>query len=62
MRSLSNVLFDFIAGCGFAAAQATVIGGTASNLVPAYGVLCRTVLFPLVTTPTVTLATVSLLQ
>ena len=44
--------------CGFAAAQATVIGGTASNWVPAYGVYAAPFV-PLVTTPSVSLATVS---
>src|SRR5579872_2231 len=44
--------------CGFAAAQATVIGGTASNWVPAYGVYAAPFV-PLVTTPSVTFATVS---
>jgi len=43
---------------GLAAAQATVIGGTASNWVPAYGVYAAPFV-PLVTTPSVTLATVS---
>jgi len=44
--------------CGFAAAQATVIGGTASNWAPAYGVYAAPFV-PLVTTPSVTLSTVS---
>jgi hypothetical protein len=44
--------------CGFAAAQATVIGGTASNWVPSYGVYAAPFV-PLVTTPSVSLATVS---
>ncbi len=44
--------------CGFAAAQATVNGGTASNWVPSYGVYAAPFV-PLVTTPSVTLATVS---
>jgi hypothetical protein len=44
--------------CGFAAAQATVIGGTASNWVPAYGVYAAPFV-PLVTTPSVSLSTVS---
>jgi hypothetical protein len=43
---------------GLAAAQATVIGGTASNWVPSYGVYAAPFV-PLVTTPSVTLATVS---
>jgi hypothetical protein len=43
---------------GLAAAQATVIGGTASNWAPAYGVYAAPFV-PLVTTPSVTLATVS---
>ena len=44
--------------CGFAAAQATIIGGTASNWAPAYGVYAAPFV-PLVTTPSVTLSTVS---
>jgi hypothetical protein len=44
--------------CGFATAQATIIGGTASNWVPAYGVYAAPYV-PLVTTPSVTLSTVS---
>jgi len=43
---------------GLAAAQATIIGGTASNWVPAYGVYAAPYV-PLVTTPSVTLSTVS---
>jgi len=43
---------------GLAAAQATVIAGTASNWVPVYGVYAAPFV-PLVVTPSVTLATVS---
>jgi hypothetical protein len=43
---------------GLSAAQATIIGGTASNWAPAYGVYAAPFV-PLVTTPSVTLATVS---
>ncbi len=43
---------------GLAAAQATIVGGTASNWAPAYGVYAAPFV-PLVTTPSVTLATVS---
>jgi hypothetical protein len=43
---------------GLAAAQATVIGGTASTWTPVYGVY-GTPFVPLVTTPSVTLPTVS---
>jgi hypothetical protein len=57
MRSLGTFCLIVLL-CGFAAAQATVIGGTASNWVPAYGVYAAPFV-PLVTTPTVTLATVS---
>ncbi len=57
MRQLS-VLCLFLLLCGFAAAQATYIGGTASNWVPAYGVYAAPYV-PLVTTPSVTLSTVS---
>ncbi|HZQ68915.1 MAG TPA: hypothetical protein VFA68_10390 [Terriglobales bacterium] len=44
--------------CGFAAAQATTIGGYASNWVPSYGVYAAPFV-PLVVTPSVSLATVS---
>src|SRR5581483_8823064 len=44
--------------CGFAVGQATVIAGTASNWVPSYGVYAAPFV-PLVTTPSVSLATVS---
>jgi len=57
MRSL-NTLCMVLLLSGFAAAQATVIGGTASNWAPAYGVYAAPFV-PLVTTPSVTLATVS---
>jgi hypothetical protein len=57
MRSL-NTLCMVLLLSGLAAAQATVIGGTASNWVPAYGVYAAPFV-PLVTTPSVTLATVS---
>jgi hypothetical protein len=57
MRSLS-VLCLLLLLSGFAAAQATVIGGTASNWVPAYGVYAAPYV-PLLTTPSVTLSTVS---
>ena len=57
MRSLS-VLCLLLLLAGFAAAQATVIGGSASSWVPAYGVYAAPYV-PLVTTPSVTLSTVS---
>jgi len=44
--------------CGFAAGQATIIGGYASNWVPSYGVYVGPYV-PLVTTPEVSLSTVS---
>jgi hypothetical protein len=44
--------------CGFAAAQVSVIGGTASYWSPAYGGYAAPFV-PLVTTPSVTLSTVS---
>src|SRR5579864_3753898 len=57
MRSLKSLcLVLFLSG--LAAAQATVIGGTASNWAPAYGVYAAPFV-PLVTTPSLTLATVS---
>jgi hypothetical protein len=54
MRSLFMVLLL----SGLAAAQATVIGGAASNWAPSYGVYAAPFV-PLVSTPSVTLATVS---
>jgi len=57
MRHLS-VLCLLLLLCGFASAQTTIIGGTASNWVPAYGVYAAPYV-PLVTTPSVTLSTVS---
>ncbi|HTZ97975.1 MAG TPA: hypothetical protein VMB18_16355 [Terriglobales bacterium] len=55
---LIGVFCGLLLLCGLAAGQATVIGGTASNWVPAYGVYAAPYV-PLVTTPSVTLATVS---
>jgi hypothetical protein len=57
MRSLENFCLILLLS-GLAAAQATVVGGTASNWVPAYGVYAAPFV-PLVTTPSVTFATVS---
>jgi hypothetical protein len=57
MRSIC-VLCGLLLLCGLAAGQATIIGGTASNWVPAYGVYAAPYV-PLVTTPSVTLSTVS---
>jgi hypothetical protein len=57
MRKLS-VLCLLLLLSGLAAAQATYIGGTASNWAPAYGVYAAPYV-PLVTTPSVTLSTVS---
>jgi hypothetical protein len=57
MRSLKT-LFMILVLSGLAAAQATVIGGTAGNWVPAYGVYAAPFV-PLVTTPSVTFATIS---
>jgi hypothetical protein len=57
MRSLKTLSMILLLS-GLAAAQATVMGGTASNWVPAYGVYAAPFV-PLVTTPSVTLATVS---
>jgi hypothetical protein len=57
MRSLKSLYLVLLLS-GLAAAQATVMGGTASNWVPAYGVYAAPFV-PLVTTPSVTLATVS---
>jgi hypothetical protein len=44
--------------CGFAAAQATIVGGYASNWAPSYGVYIGPYV-PLITTPEVSLSTVS---
>jgi len=55
---LASVFCLVLLLCGFAAAQATIIGGTAGNWVPAYGVYAAPYV-PMVTTPSVTLATVS---
>ncbi len=55
---LLNPLCMVLLLSGLAAAQATVIGGTASNWAPAYGIYAAPFV-PLVTTPSVTLATVS---
>lgn len=55
---LIGVLCGLLLLCGLAAGQATVVGGTASNWVPAYGVYAAPFV-PLVTTPSVTLSTVS---
>jgi hypothetical protein len=55
---LLNPLCMVLLLSGWAAAQATVIGGTASNWAPAYGVYAAPFV-PLVTTPSVALATVS---
>jgi hypothetical protein len=57
MRSLNSLCLVLLLS-GLAASQATVVGGTASNWVPAYGVYAAPFV-PLVTTPSVTLATVS---
>jgi hypothetical protein len=54
-RSLCAML---LCSCGVAVGQATMIGGTASNWAPAYGVYLAPFV-PLVTTPEVTLSTVS---
>jgi hypothetical protein len=55
---LLNTLCLVLLLSGLAAAQATVIGGTASTWAPAYGVYAAPFV-PLVTTPSATLATVS---
>jgi len=57
MRVVS-VLCLLLLLCGFAAAQVAVMGGTASNWVPPYGVYAAPFV-PLITTPSVTLSTVS---
>lgn len=55
---LVSVLCLLLLLSGLAVAQATIIGGTASNWVPAYGVYAAP-FTPLITTPSVTLSTVS---
>jgi hypothetical protein len=55
---LSKTLCMVLLLTGMAAAQATVIGGTASSWAPAYGVYAAPFV-PLVVTPSATLATVS---
>jgi len=57
MRFLNTVCMALLLS-GLAAAQSTIIGGTASNWVPAYGIYAAPFV-PLVTTPSVSLATVS---
>jgi hypothetical protein len=57
MRQLT-ILALVLAMCGFAAAQATVIGGTAGNWIPSYGVYAAPFV-PRVVTPSVTLESVS---
>jgi hypothetical protein len=57
MRVIS-VLCLFLLFCGFAAAQAVVMGGTASYWAPAYGYYAAPFV-PLITTPSVSLSTVS---
>jgi hypothetical protein len=63
-KSVEDVMRSLITLCvllllsGLAGAQATIIGGTASNWVPAYGVYAAPFV-PLVVTPSVTLSTVS---
>jgi hypothetical protein len=53
---LLNTLCLVLLLSGLAASQATIIGGTASNWAPAYGVYAAPFV-PLVTTPSVTLGT-----
>ena len=55
---LVTILALVLATCGFAAAQATVIGGTAGNWIPSYGVYAAPFV-PRVVTPSVTLESVS---
>jgi hypothetical protein len=55
---LFSVLCAVVLLCAFATGQATVIGGRAGNWAPAYGVYAAPYV-PLITTPSVTLSTVS---
>ena len=57
MRSVMMLLAVLLL-CGFAAGQVTVVNGAAGNWIPSYGYYTAPVV-PLVTTPSVTLTTVS---
>jgi hypothetical protein len=54
----SLICCGFLMLCGWAAGQVTVVGGHAANWVPAYGIYAGPFV-PLVTTPEMTLSTVS---
>jgi hypothetical protein len=54
----SSMCCAFLMLCGWAAGQVTVVGGHAANWVPAYGIYAGPFV-PLVTTPEMTLSTVS---
>jgi hypothetical protein len=58
MRTLSAVCLVLFLSC-FAAAQATVVGGYASNWAPAYGAYLAAPFVPLITTPSISLTYVS---
>ena len=58
MRTLSAVCLVLLF-CGFAAGQATIVGGYASNWGPAYGVYLAAPFVPLVNTPSISLSSVA---
>jgi hypothetical protein len=58
MRTLSTVCLVLLFSC-FAAAQATVIGGYASNWAPSYGAYLAAPFVPLISTPSISLTYVS---
>jgi len=58
MRTLSALCTVFLL-CGFAAGQATIIGGYASNWGPSYGVYLAAPFVPLINTPSISLSSVA---
>jgi hypothetical protein len=58
MRTLSAVCLVLLLSC-FAAAQATIVGGYASNWAPSYGVYLAAPFVPLISTPSISLTYVS---
>ncbi|HEX8816698.1 MAG TPA: hypothetical protein VF753_14465 [Terriglobales bacterium] len=58
MRTLSTVCLVLLFSC-FAAAQATIVGGYASNWAPSYGVYLAAPFVPLISTPSISLSYVS---
>lgn len=58
MRILSALCLVLLL-CGFAAGQATIVGGYASNWGPAYGVYLAAPFVPLINTPLISLSSVA---